>query len=107
MKPPHTKGKTKHTNVRTRGTYNALLPTKAGNLVLKTPITFLSTPVITPGLDNSFTTSHATSLGGFLSSLRAKGNGIVEIRDFRNEGVESKRDERCAFERSRKEVRSV
>jgi hypothetical protein len=39
--------------------------------------------------------------------LRAKGNGIVEIRDFRNEGVESKRDERWAFERSRKEVRSV
>ena len=88
-------------------TYNALLPTKAGNLVLKTFIIFFKTPVITPGFIKSFKISPPASLGVFLSSFLASGKGMVEIRDFRKEGVESKREERWALELLRKVFRSV
>jgi hypothetical protein len=88
-------------------TYSALLPTKAGNLVLKTFIIFLKPPVITPGFVKSFKISTPASFGLFLSSFLARGKGIAGIKDFRNEGVESKREERWALELLRKVLRSV
>lgn len=63
--------------------------------------------MITPGLAKSLKISILTSLGPFLSSLRASGKGMVEMRAWRKEGVESKREERWVLELLRKVVRSV
>ena len=67
---------------------------------------FLSSPVMTPGLARSLRISMPTSLGDFLSSFRARGNGSVEIRDLRNPGIVSKRVFNLSFDFWRKVVRS-
>ena len=68
---------------------------------------FLSSPVMTPGFARSLMISIPTSLGDFLSSFRARGNGSVEIRDLRKPGILSKREFSLSFELWRKVVRSL
>ena len=62
---------------------------------------------MTPGFAKSLRISIPTSLGDFLSSFRARGNGSVEIRDLRKPGMLSKREFSLSFEFWRKVVRSL
>jgi hypothetical protein len=63
--------------------------------------------VITPGLAKSLRISTLTSLGDFLSSFLARGNGSVEMRDLRKPGIDSNVEFSCLFDLCRNSLRSL
>jgi hypothetical protein len=62
---------------------------------------------MTPGFASSLRKSRLTSLGDFLSRFRARGKGMVEIKDFKKEGMESNREFNFSFLVCKKVVKSL